>query len=442
MTTTARAYGVAAQYPASQTAYKLSVEYVPTGQSTVTTTAVTFYVDDINAAPVASNVGITADTVGTGFTRISGVPSLNTTATLKAQWCQTNCANYFLQYQKKHANVIVTTSGGTTISSSTDVLSTSMGASHKYYSAPTSSKYGTSSALHNTSGLVLAATSAPEEIQFSDFTIVLSGASSVFDEACLLKITPYSAYSPSGATAATGSFLSTSDGSSKNLRVDTKSIAMDRSSSSYATNVDAKGQHVSSGTGTTPDKSTLTAYDHTQSLLSNSDLQLVNGTYQTPKYSSNGYKNYTSGYWLGSYTSYDYTTITNSASTMRYVTFKYSGLITSGQSKMKLTLVHSGLACDLNAMTYTGTVQVLVDDTAAPMLWCDTNLPIAGSGLGTVSPVPNGTTCGDVSSTAAVRNFYIVAGASTSAVVYIRIGAPQNVSVSITSATLQAVTTF
>jgi hypothetical protein len=440
----AQGLAVATNFPASESSYSLRMSHAPTGGTQVTTNVCSFFVDDANTATSLNNVGIIA---GATTTYISGVPTFTSASTFTIQFNQAEIAHFFLRNDRKHADALIATSTATTISATTTVNFSSIGASHKYWTAPTSNKYTTSSTLHNTSGLTLLASSTPEEIQFNDFTLSLTGATSIFDEAVVVRVTPYSLYSNSGGTLVSGGYVNPSTGATQAIRLDTKSITADRTNVSFATS--SGGQHVSSGTGSYPAIGSGAAgqtYDHTDSILSTSELQLVNGRFESPTV-GNGYKNYsTLNYYVAGATLRDYSSITTDSS-LRYVTFKLTSVITtSTYERISIAVTHSGLTTNyasVGAANHTMDIRVASATnaeswvTAGWMNCCDV---VSGLGVQTGS---NGTTCLDGStSTTALRNAFIIAGTSSAAVIYVRVGLRNNVNCSVTGISVTAVTTF
>jgi hypothetical protein len=431
---TVQGLGIGSNFVASASPYSMSLRQVPVGGSSVTTTAVSFYIDSLNAAPTASNVAMIS---GSGTSTISGVPSFTTTSTFGFQFRETNIAGYFLNNAKQHASALITTSGGTSLSSALSMGKADVGSSHKYYDG-SSVTYQTSSTLHNTSGTQLSTT--PGVIQFNDFTITLNSASSIFDEALVVKVTPQSLYGT--GTQVSGAYISPSTGTSQAVRLDTKAIAADRSASTPGTTA----QHVTSGTGTLPTSGYGTAYNHTTSLLTNEELQLVNGRYETPAV-GNGYKNYTTGYYFpGSPTLYDYSTITSSSTSVRYVTLKFKPISSSNYERLRLAITHSGLTVDFSqygAANHTVQLRVTSDtgsrgyETAGWMSCTD-----AVSGLGVQTGSDNTYCINSSTSTAAQRDCFILAATDSNAIVYVRIGLKCNLNASITSVTCTPMTTF
>lgn len=431
---------VASAYPGSSSQYSLQLQYTPVGGSATQSTQVTFYVTDSNTATAINTLGVTSETAG-AVSRISGVPSFTSSAVFKTQFNETEIAHYFLRYDKKHADLVVTSSTGTVLSSTVTVDQTAIGASHKYFTAPASTKYTTSSTLNNSTGLTLAATSTPQEIQFNDFTVALSNASNIFDEGLLVKATPYSVYSDSGGAQVSGAYINTTTGSTLALRVDTKSILADKSAGSQA-NL-ATGQHCLSGVGQYPSSGYTAAYDHSVDITTTSDLQLVNGMYSTPAFAQ-GYKNYSTFYFSGAFAKPNYSTIT-ATSSVRFVTFKYSNLIISSTyTKIRMTLVQSGLTTNfgnVNASNHTLAIKVIDPSGGKGTGWLDCCNAVLGTGL--QDGQTDGTSNIDPTySTTSQRDCVILAGTSSSAVFYVRLGLPCNLAASVTSISLAPVVAF
>ncbi len=441
----------ATNYSPATTSYSLRLKQSVSGGSTVQTNVVEFYIDDANTATAVNNVGITAEGNSSSVQRISGVPTYKTNGVFTLQWNQTDIANYFLNSNKRHATAIIKTSGNSNMCSTLYIGQNDIGASNKYYTAPTSMKYQTATALHNTTGLELAASSTPEEIQFNDFTISLTGsADNKFDEDFKVHITPYSLYSPNGATTVANAYVSNVDGSTKKLRIDTNSINNDRSATGNASN--SYGQHVRSGANDYPTIGSGTndagaTYDHDQDITSNasytSELQLVNGSYRSPTNAgSDGYKDYAGFYFPGNITLPDYSSITSDAN-YRWHTLKYTGRISSGSyERVRLTLTYSGLTTDFSQFDVENHKLFLRVQGGASFNtgWMNACNVVGANGVGGGS---NGTRCiNGATSTTGQRDCYVRAGTDSNAIFYVRIGLQNNVNCYITNISLSAVTSF
>ena len=438
-------------YFATIDSYSFRLKQIPIGNSTVQTNQVIFYIDDANTAPIVNNVAIISESNSSSIQRISGVPTYKTNSIFTIQWNQTEVAHYFLNSNRRHATAIIKTSGNNSMSSTLTIYQTDIGSNHKYYTSPVNNKYQTSTNLHNTNGTLLLASGSPEEIQFNDFEISLTSSSNnKFDEDFKIHITPYSLFSPNGATTSSNSFVSIADGSIKKLRIDTNSINNDRSSSSLSS--DSYGQHVRSGSGDYPTigsgaNDAGNIYDHDEDISSNTsylkELQLIDGSYQSPTSTgSNGYKSYSNFYFPGSITLPDYSGITSDSS-YRYHTLKYTSVINSGTYELvRLSLTQSGLTVDYSQFDVENHQIFLkvTGDSSYSTGWmnCSNAVGVNGVGLG-----DNGSRCINTStSTISQRDCYIRSGTNSNAVFYVRIGLKNNVNCSITKVSLVAVSSF
>ncbi len=467
----------AAYYPASTNKYVLGLRYQSLdGGSDITTNKVNFYVDDLNTNPTLSGVYITEETVGaSASTQISGVPTYKNNASFRFQFTISEIANYFLRHDRKHAEAFIETSTNIALSSTLTIQKISNspstgnvdGTTHQYFEAPVN-LHQRSSTLHNTTGQVLSTN--PGNIQLHTFQIPLtSAANSKFDENFRIQVDPFNLYSAnSSGSSATGIYadpLNVSLTQSK-LRIDTKSIENDRSSSATTT---SEGRHVQSGIGQYPDLGITQAgqcggdYDHSQSILGGisgnyaQELQLVNGSYQSPSV-GDGYKNYNQSspnnfYFPNAYTFYDYSTISSGVTTVRYTTFKYSGLIPSGQTRERLRITlngMTGLTVDFTQFDQANhqlwlRVVDIGDGTDLELHtttegWLDCTNTVGQNGILTGT---NNTRCiNGGTSTASQRDCFIRPGTTEYAVVYVRIGIPNNINAKFTSITCTSVSTF
>jgi hypothetical protein len=425
-------------FPGSSSSYSLRMQYTPAGGSAAQSAQVTFFVDDATTATSVSNVGIIGETLN-AVTRISGVPTYTSSATFRAQFVQAEIAHYFLTFSKKHSDIVIVNSSGTAISSVVTVNPAAMGATHKYYTAPTPG-YTTSSTLHNTSGLQLIATSTPENIQFNTFTLQLTGGSNLFDENLQVKVTPYSLVSNTGGTPATGTYLNPSTGATRALRIDTVSVTADRSAGSKAAT--ATGQHVTSGSGTYPSTGYGTGFDHTATIVGTEELQLVNGVYASPAVGT-GYRAYSNLFYTSAgLTLPDYSSITSATSAVRWVTFRYTGRIASSTyTNIRLTVAHSGLTVNYGGVDQANhKMQIKVEDASLPTGWMDCTNAVSPLGIGSG---PDGTACvvPDFSS-ASQRDCIVRAGTGASASFLVRVGIPCNIAASVTSVTVTPLVAF
>jgi hypothetical protein len=441
----------ATNFTASLNQYSIGVRYESTqGAGPVSTNAVTFWIDDINIVPSLSNVGVKNELNG-GWERVSGIPSYNNTAEFLIQYEITDIANKFIRFDKKHVEMRMQSTGGTIYSSTTSILQSNIDASHKYYTSTGTDV--TSTSLHNTSGLVLA--EDPGIIQLNEFTLSLnSNANNKFDDNFVVRVVPFNLYG-TGSSSTAGYRSSAISPVVLQLRIDTKSIENLVSINSTAN----KGTQVLSGAGNFPELGVTEAnaggvYDHDVSLIDSfydEELQLVNGTYQSPSV-GDGYINYSSGYFFsGSPSIPDYSSIVSNTN-YRYTTFKLSGIdagIPSGQTRERLRItINSMTGLTINTSTpnqenhrmYIRVVDIGdgndIDNDTTTVGWMSLTNVITGVGILTGT---NGTPCLNQStSTNSQRDAFIRPGTTSSAVIYIRIGIPNNLNAKFNSINIVA----
>ena len=425
------AVNVSSNYTASINKYSMQLKHDPTGVSAITTTRVDFYIDSLNNSPAASNVMIT-NTSGT-VEHTSGVASLKSGCAFNIQLNVRYIAHNFLEYNRKHATVIIKTSngGGTTLSGTLTISKKSSdngyvnGASNSHYYFDTSDTYTTSTTHHNTSGQELSASSSDRYIQFNDFTISLtSSANNRFAEDLGISVVPYNLYG-TGSTVTEGGATNPSNNASRGtLRVDTNSIT----TKTYIDDASAiGGLHVRSGTGQYASTFGAT-YDHTINIASdgsNTEMQLVNGYFYTPSYSS-GYKNYTSFY-THSGSLPDYSGI-SADSSYRYVTFKYTGRISNASGCRVVFQNSSGFSSATPSDIQLCIKIINSGATSNNTAWLDANSAVSGVGVNSSNKVVNGTTClstsGTYTSTATTKYCYLEN--PTTGDLYVRLGIRNN----------------
>lgn len=458
----AQARDIGTNYVASVDEYALQLKYTSNqvGGSTVETNRVDFYIDNLNNAPGVTNAAV-IDEISTGATSvsfISGVGTYNTNAEFKIQFNISDIAHYFLPFDRRHAQLRMQTTGGSAMSSNVNVAQTDIGGSHKYYSRG-SNTYQTSSTLHNTSGLVLE--EVAEDIQFNDFSVGLTSLSdSLFEDDFRVRVIPYNLYGT--GSNLTGGYVDPSNGSTRQLRIDTKSID---TLNDISGNI-SKGTQTRSGHGqypnigvSYPDVEEGGSYDHAIAITGNQyyeeELQLVNGLFSTPTV-ADGYKDYGGTFFFpGDPVLPNYSTITTD-SNYRHTCFYFTGAdigITSGitREKIEVTIINNtGLTIDTSTPTTSTThrMVVRVDDDDYPdyndaevptSLWLDMAATIGGLGLGVGN---NGTGCLDVSSTNNLRKAYLKPGVQDMSRIYIRISLANNTSTSFSCISVRAVTDF
>jgi len=458
-------------YPASINKYVLGLRYQSLdGGSIITTNKVNFYVDNLNTVPSLSGVYITSESMGiSGSTQISGVPTFKNNALFRFNFTTTEMANYFLRNDRKHAEVLMETSTNAALSSTmviqkigNTVSSGNIdGTIHRYFEAPVN-LHQRSSTLHNTTGQILAVNSG--NIQLHTFEISLSSlANNRFDENIRIRITPFNLFGT--GTSVTGVYANPLNATLtlSKLRLDTKSIENNRALSLTSSSL---GRHVKSGLTQYPDLGVTQSgqcggdYDHSQSILSGDyaqELQLVNGTYQTPIV-GDGYKNYNQSspnnfYFPTSYTFYDYSSISSGVTTNRYVCFKYTNVIPANTTKERLRFTINGMNgltvnyTQFNQSNHQFLVRIVdkgdgtnLESDTSTVGWMDACNPVGQNGILTGV---NGTHCANGgSSTNIQRDVYIRPGTTEHAEIYIRVGIPQNVNAFFTNITCTYVDTF
>lgn len=446
-------------FPASVNEYVLGLRYESLqGGPMITTNPVNFYIDNLDSVPSVSHAHVIDEISpgSTGAVYISGVPTYTRHADFKIQFSISEIAHYFLRNDKKHAEVLMETSENISLSSTLVIDQADIGITHKYYSRG-SNTYQTSTTLHNTDGLLLAAGDTIEDIQFNTFNIPLTtNAIQKFNEDFRLQVTPFNLYGT--GTSINGTYVDTATGNISKLRIDTLSIANDRSNSMTT---EILGRHVLSGLGQYPDIGTTQVgqaggdYDHSLDITTLDELQLVKGTYQTPVV-GDGYKNYN----LSSPNNYffpdvygfvfpDYSGI-QSGVTVRYTTFKYTGVIPQGTTRERLRFTinnTSGLIVNFSQFDQANhqmwlRVLDIGDGTdlqthTTTEGWMDCTNTVSQNGVLTGT---NGTRCiNGGTSTASQRDCFIRPGTTENAIIYIRIGLPQNINAKFASISCVAI---
>lgn len=323
----------------------LQQKFLNPSVTTVQSASLIFAVDDLNISPSLSELGITSikNQDSNMISYFSGVPMYNSTTDFTYRVNMAEIASNYLRNDKKHLDIIIKDSDGNVISNIETVSLDDIGVTHKYYNKPIS-VYTTSSVLHNTSGLVLAATSVGdprEDIQFNDFDIGLNITSGVYTENIAICVTGYNLY---GSDYIESGYVD-STGTTKALRIDLNSYNADLSSSDFTGNY---GQHVNSGVSQYPnirDTDFGITYDHTQSIISGSyteELQLVNGLFCGVSH-PDSFLNYTSANYFFppelSIPVFDYSNASSSG--YRYTTFKYKRSFSNKINKVKITLINA-----------------------------------------------------------------------------------------------------
>ena len=410
---TASVYGEgllpATNFVSTSTPYTMKLVFTPVGGSVVNTNTLSFYVDNMNSSPSVVASGITSASSTTSY--VCGVPTYTSSTTFNFQTTLSNLAYRFLRTDKRHFVAQIETSGSSNVSTAVTVTKDSMLSPHFYYDAPAQA-YGTSASLHNTSGTELSVGAG--NIQFNTFSIALSGATQLYDTALQLRVTPYNIIATGTAAVASGQ-LDTSTGTTKPIRIDTKSI--------YALS-NMSGTLMAPGSGSYPTSGYTTVYDHTVSLLDNEALQMVNGQWVTygPNSSGPGYKSYAGLYFPGSLNQPDYSTITSGT---RYVCIKFTNLKGSGTYD-SATVTFTSTNLTLTPSTDSANFSLhckIIGTTTSP--WVSLTKAISASGWDAINTDGQGVLDNSTSSIGNIK-FYVPSGTPANATIYLRFGLTMN----------------
>lgn len=424
---------LATNYPASHDKYSLiSKQVVNNGGSTHTSGRIDFYIDSLSNLPVVTNLGITE---GTTTVYISGVPSFTSTSTFNVQYNQTYLCNYFIRNDQKHSSIrMCSSSGGGTIGSNQNVTRTG---SVQYYVS--TGDHTTSSTLHNTNGTELSVDAT--DIQFKTYTVGIDDLSTNSYEDIHVRVIPYNLYGEGSSVY--GKYVDTSSGTSSKIRADGDSI-------NTLTYIDdsnqSTGLHVNSGTGEFPSSGYTTAFTHSTSIVSTSDLQLINGSFRTR--ASGGYGNYlTSYYYPSGVNGIDYSSL-SSETGYRYVTFKYTNVIPSGDyGKLRVVITGaSGITVNFGSTTANHKLylKVVTDDSDYTTGWLDITKAVGGGGVTTENKSDGTRALNTGTSSSSQRDCYIISGTASNMnpIIYVRFGQQMNVSSSLKYITVTPRTTF
>ena len=405
---TVQAVGVSTMYTTSLTPYDMWMVFAPLGTSSVTTQKVSWYVDALNSLPSVVGGGLMS---GGTLAYVTGVPGFVGTSTFNFRATMSGIMYQFLRSDLKHLEASIETVGGTSLSSVLTIAkSTINGSTHSYYAAPSQS-YGISATKHNTSGIRLAVN--PGSIQFNDFTLSLTGGSSVYSENLRLRLVPYNLQG-TGSTQTYAGQVSTANGASSNMRIDTTSIAALASMNGATL--------LSCGSGPFPLLSSLTSFDHTASIVGTSQLQMINGQWQTSG-AGTGYKDY-SAY---SVSGPNYASISGSG--FRYVCVSFTNLSGSTYDSVTVTFGSSGLT--LSPSTDTANFQLyikVVGETTTP--WVSCTASINPTGYSAISLDGQGAMNNSLASVGSIYA-YVPAATLGTATIYLRFGLDMAVSQSV-----------
>lgn len=391
-------------YPSSDSPYSMYLTFAPSGGTTVTTNSLQWYVDGLSGTPTVVAATITDAT--TDITYVTGVPTFTSSASFSFQTTISNLAHRFLRSDKKHFTAQVETSTASSLSSTLTVYQSNInGSTHSYYAAPTPA-YATSTTKHNTSGTVLSVN--PGSVQFNDFSLQLTSASSVFNEALQIRVTAVNLQGSSSATVNDGR-TNTATGTTAPLRIDTKSVVVAATVGSTLVTC-GSDQFPSSGYGD--------SFDHTSTILGTDQLQLVNGVWSTPV-AGYGYKDYSTFFFPGSLAQPDYSSVSSSG--FRYVCYKYSNLKQSGTyDTVTVTFTSSGLTLTPSSDSANFRLYVKIVSTSSTV-WASGTASINGTGWSAITS--NGQGCMDNSSSSVGSiKLYVPTGTLASSTVYVRFG--------------------
>lgn len=432
----------------SVSSYNLKLGISGTGYN-VQTTPVVFYTETISSVPVLDHLCLTAGSTG-GWQYVSGIPGWTSAANFTVQFNMSNIANKFLRNDRLHAEYWLQGSGGSgSVLGSTRTLAFSnIGTTGRYMTSSGSYTTNTSTPL-GVSGLILP--ESPGDVQFNSFSSVLDLSTNAFDEN--LVVVGYGLNLFGAGLSVTGNMILGGTGSAQLLRTDTKStVVLNAIAASGITQV------LSGTSGPYPGVTGMTVYDHALSISGTRELQLVSGRFHSVG-ATIGYRDYTGFYGGPGSASRNYTTSViapaDVPTDVRYVTFRMSGAdigVTSGSTfeKIRVQLIDAyGLTINLttpNLENHQMFIRVVdtgdgsSDSDTSTVGWmnaCNVVLPIG------IQHGDNNTFClnHDTSSNTQ-RDIILRNGTTQSALVYIRIGIPNNVNAGVARITVQPILTF
>lgn len=441
------AIGTTANFTPDTDEYTLFVEHNPVGGSLVTTGGVDFVVDNLNANPGISALGISG--INTGVTFISGIPLIPQDNNFTFRFNIDEIAGNFLPNDRKHIDYILKTSDNILISDILSITQGDIGVTYKYFNAPIL-PFEISTTLHNTTGLTLGVSSIGnprESIQFQDFTVSLNTTGQViFNEDIKIGVTAYNIFGTSNSE--TSGFIDTL-GVSQPIRIDTLSISKDRADLSISSDY---GRRVKSGITEFPADVNIDFGDdylNTSDLVIGADyieeLQLVNGIYQGPA-SNDAFKDYTQFYDPDN-SAPDYSGVTSVG--FRYSTFKYQRGFSGFKNKVKLTIENSiGITTDFSKLNSANhRIYIKINDTrslapgeytyATPWLDCSDSIGYLG-----LFNVVNGTGCLDtMTSSDSIRNC-IIKNTGSDAEFFVKIGWDNSLDFSFEKIKLEIIDSF
>lgn len=422
-TVQAAATAVSTLLRASPSAYTMGAAFTYAGGSNVTTNTVTFYVDEASVVPTIAELGITD--VGNTVSYVTGVPTFNNGSLFTYQVNISNIAHTFLRADRTHFTASLQTSAGTNISSVATVTKVNVNGTTIAYYDPATNAYEASTTLHNTTGATLQINPGTIQIRGSALTLTLA-SSTTFNEALRLSLTPTNMQG-AGSTSTKSGRMDVTSGTSTPLRVDTQSLT-------YLSGM--AGAVMSAGSGQFPTSGFTTAIDHTASIVSTDQLQLVNGRWST-KTLADGYKNYGSFWFPSGTTQTDYSGISGSG--FRYTCIRFQNLKGSGTyDVITFAWTQTGLTLTPANDTANFRCYLKVVDGAFTSPWVSLTAAITGAGWGAISSNGQGIMDNGNSSASSIRCF-VPTGTNANATIYLRFGLDQALSQSVTNITATAV---
>ncbi len=322
-------------------------------------------IDKLDSTPIINNLqinSISPEVIDTNYYRyISGVPTI-INGNINFDFTTKYLTNNFLRKDKKHFNFNLITNN-IKFSQNINIYSDHFENSNNFY-------YNIDNTLHNNTGNNIL--SNTEDLLFKNQSIKINNIN--YNEDIKLNISAYNLQGNSFNTYST------------KIRLDNESIKVinniNNASSSF-------GLYVTSG-------STLYAtnfgndFDHTNSIVNTSDLQLVNGYFSTP-YNINTFLNYTNYFNHTSLIYPNYSSILIN-DTYRYITFMYNAIV-NDINGITIEFIDSNIDEILtsNYQLFIKVTNSVNSDFATA--WLDCNKPMSIIGLNNNTKNINGTGC-------------------------------------------------
>jgi hypothetical protein len=396
-------------YRASNNQYSMFLRFNPTGASTVTTNAVNFFVDELNALPAVVGAGITAVSATTTF--VTGVPTFLSNSIFNFQTTLSNVAFQFLRNDRRHFTASIESTAGNALSATLIATKDNVNGTTVSYYTPPAQLFQISTTKHNTTGATLLVN--PGNIQFRDYTIALSTASNVYFETLRLRVTP-SNLMGDGTAALVNGYVDPTTGTASPIRIDTASVTA--LAALGATNT---GTLMTPGTGQYPATGFTSAYDHSATIVGTDQLQMVNGRWQS-KASAGMYANYSSYYFPGAISEPDYSGISGTG--FRYTCLRFQNLRGSGTYDSVTIGIGTSTGLTITPANDTANFQLflkVVGATTTP--WVSCTVSINPSGYPAITTDGQGAMDNSAASTSSIRVF-VPTGTPANATVYLRLG--------------------